>query len=998
MKILVRQILRSTLLLSMIFTISAPNVAFASSDSSATFTINGNTQYGGETINVGYGTSSVTVVVTPTDPGASSTVSGDSGLSTGSNTVTVVVTAFDGSTTTTYFTINVDSPPLSNDSSATFTIDSVSQSGGATVYVTYGTGSVSVGVSPTEPSATSSVSGHTSLITGWNTVTVVVTAPDGVSTSTTYFTVVVNNPSSDSSATFTINGNAQSNWDTINVAYGTSSVNVVTTRTDSGASSTVNGNSNFSTGSNSINVVVTAADGMSTTTTHFTIYVNYPSNDSSATFTINSTTQVGGDTINVNYGTTSVAVVVTPTDSGASSSISGHNSLYTGSNTVTVVVTAADGMNSTTTYFTVNVSNPSNDSSATFSINSNTQVGGDTIYVGYGTTSVSVTVTPTDSGATPTVNGNSNFYTGSNSINVVVTAADGYGSTTTYFTVVVSDPPSSDSSASFTINSSSQAAGDTIYVSYGTTSVSVVVTPTNGGASSSISGESYLSTGPNTITVIVTAADGVSTTTSYFTVIVNGPPSTDSSATFTINGISQIDGDTTHVVYGTSSVAVVVTPTHSGATPSVSGHTNLSFGSNSITVLVTAEDGWTTTTSYFTVIVDIASSDSSATFTINGVSRVNGDTINLAHTATSVVVAVAPNDAGASASVSGDTGLIAGSNTLNVVVTAADASSTTSSFTLMVSFPPIYTIHFANNGHGLAFSDTSTASILFSALPVQANDGSFFFLGWSTTTHASGILTSTYTPPSDGTTLTAIWRNDTPAVVAGPIDPIQQNLAASYSPVSGSTAGADLITIAGNFPARILSITIDGFALPDSAWDWSPSTITITTPAHRSGVVEIQLWNGQVPLMTILSYTYSEFVALRVSAESKAAAAVEVITPETVTAVASDSPIAVIAEIAEAVFTPIVISFGSGSSTVTSAQAKKLALSPAIIKIVVTGYAQRGNPTSDLKLSQKRANSVAALLSKKYPSLKIMTVAKGGSYTSLCAASRNRCAVVRIGS
>ncbi len=80
----------------------------ASTDATATFTVNGVAQVDGDTINVAHGTTTVTVIATPTDGNAIAVITGDTGLATGTNTVTVVVTAEDGTTSiTTTFTVVV---------------------------------------------------------------------------------------------------------------------------------------------------------------------------------------------------------------------------------------------------------------------------------------------------------------------------------------------------------------------------------------------------------------------------------------------------------------------------------------------------------------------------------------------------------------------------------------------------------------------------------------------------------------------------------------------------------------------------------------------------------------------------------------------------------------------------------------------------------------------------------------------------------------------------
>jgi hypothetical protein len=73
----------------------------------STFTINGTSALtAGTSINVANGTTSVTVVATPTQSGATRVITGATGLVTGNNTVTVVVTAEDGTTTRTFVALN----------------------------------------------------------------------------------------------------------------------------------------------------------------------------------------------------------------------------------------------------------------------------------------------------------------------------------------------------------------------------------------------------------------------------------------------------------------------------------------------------------------------------------------------------------------------------------------------------------------------------------------------------------------------------------------------------------------------------------------------------------------------------------------------------------------------------------------------------------------------------------------------------------------------------
>ena len=77
-----------------------------------------------------------------------------------------------------------------------------------------------------------------------------------------------------------------------------------------------------------------------------------------ASFTVNGTTVANASTINVANGVASVAVVVTPTDSNATSVISGATGLVTGRNPVLIVVTAQDGITTQRYTFDVVVAGP----------------------------------------------------------------------------------------------------------------------------------------------------------------------------------------------------------------------------------------------------------------------------------------------------------------------------------------------------------------------------------------------------------------------------------------------------------------------------------------------------------------------------------------------------------------------------------------------------------------------------------------------------------------
>ena len=189
--------------------------------------------------------------------------------------------------------------PSSDTSLTIFNIDtqSVGTTGGGTVTVPYGTTTVYVEVTTTSPVATISVDGGpapqgsitttVSVTPGSNTVTVLVTAEDGVTTSTYYGYVTVENESSDTSlSTFTVNGTSVTDGETITVSYGTTSVPVVVVTTSSAAYISVDLNEgtpstgtgsvsdtfgDLSVGSNELHVNVLAEDGV--TSQQYIVYV-----------------------------------------------------------------------------------------------------------------------------------------------------------------------------------------------------------------------------------------------------------------------------------------------------------------------------------------------------------------------------------------------------------------------------------------------------------------------------------------------------------------------------------------------------------------------------------------------------------------------------------------------------------------------------------------------------------------------------------------------------
>jgi|GEM_PF-1687599 len=667
------------------------------------------------TASVTNATTSITVRPTVTDSTAtvkvngttvaSGAASGAISLSVGSNTITTVVTAQDGITTTTY-TITVTRLP-----SSVCTLSSLVLSSGTlsptfsvatpsyTASVTNATTSITVTPTVTDATATITVngisvasgvaSGSISLSVGANVITTVVTAQDGVTTNT-YTVTVTRAPSTVatlsslvlSSGTFSPTFAATTFSYTTSVTYATTSITVIPTVTDTTATIKVNGIAvasgavsgaiTLSVGSNTITTIVTAQDGV--TTKAYTVTVTRSAASTVATLsglvlssgTLSPTfaTATHAYTASVTNGTTSIIVTPTVTDATAtitvngtvvtSGTASGPSALSVGSNTITTVVTAQDGV--TTNTYTVTVTRAPSTvatlsslvmSSGTLSPIFAAATTTYTASVTTATTSITVTPTVTDAAATITVNGATvasgaasgsiALSFGANLITIVVTAQDGL--TTKTYTVTVTRALSTVATLSGLVPSSGSlsptfAAATTSYtasVAYAVNSINLTPTVTDAAATIKVNGTTVasgvasglisLSVGSNTITTIVTAQDGV-TTKAYTVTVTRSAASTVatlsslvlSSGALTPTFAAATISYTTTVANTTTSITVTPVVTDTTATIKVNGTTvasgvasgaiSLSVGANTITTVVTAQDGVTTKT--YTAIVTLS--------------------------------------------------------------------------------------------------------------------------------------------------------------------------------------------------------------------------------------------------------------------------------------------------------------------------------------------------------------------------------------------------------
>ena len=225
-----------------------------------------------------------------------------------------------------------------------------------------------------------------------------VTAADGVSTQVYTLNIHVNPSTNTDLSVFTLNTTPVVDGATVELPYGTTSVDVVAETADPDASVEVSGDTGLVVGDQLLTVTVTAADGVTSKDRTVTLRVAASSDDtdtSLSSLTVNDTSYSDGDTVTLDAGSTATVNAV-PTDSRAVAVVYGADDLAQGDNPVTIVVTAADGVSSQIYYLTIHLNPSTNTDLSVFTVNTTTVVDGATVELPYGTTSVDVVAETAD--------------------------------------------------------------------------------------------------------------------------------------------------------------------------------------------------------------------------------------------------------------------------------------------------------------------------------------------------------------------------------------------------------------------------------------------------------------------------------------------------------------------------------------------------------------------------------------------------------------------------
>jgi VCBS repeat-containing protein len=578
----------------------------------------------------GFGVDQVVVTAVTSDVDATYSVSGVSGLVSGSNLVTVRVLAADGFTAKSYVVV-VTVPSFAADNTLKlFQVDGVDVHSGDVVDVLSGVSSVPVVAVANSENASVVVSGGSGLHVGLNVVTVSVTAENGDPAS--YVVTVRVAASGDSGLeSILVNGSVVAVGGTFDVAAGTQSVTVVGRTSDAEASFEVTGNESLVEGDNLITITVTAADSTPTRYT-FKVYVQpFSDNAELSVFSINGFVLADGDTIEVQSDVVEAAVVAIPEFPNATYEVITGTALEVGKNIVSVRVTSESGRVAKVYSATVNRQTPASSNvniSQVFIDQTPIEVGG-TYFAEPATTQVVVDVVTEDAKAGFRVLGNTALKTGLNTIRVLVTAENGDADTYLFY-VDVSKPRNTNLSSLRVDGISLDLENDLEYsVSSKTESVTVLAVAEDLDATVTVSGSDQLSAGKNYVTVTVLAADGV-TTKDYVIALTKAELSGDNRlSSIKVDGTSiEVDGQY-DVEPGITSVNVVATAFDSEALVEILGNEDLNPGANTVTVTVTAQNGDSAEYLFIVFVKSLSGDTSLSTLKVNGADAEEGSVIHL---------------------------------------------------------------------------------------------------------------------------------------------------------------------------------------------------------------------------------------------------------------------------------------------------------------------------------------------------------------------------------
>ena len=494
---------------------------------------------------------------------------------------------------------------------------------------------------------------------------------------------------------------------TCTVANSVTKTTVTATATSSVATVSGTGSKTLNVGSNTVSIVVTSQSGSVKT---YTVVVTRKANSDATLKSLGVTGKTITPTFNkdvltysltVPYSIDSITITGEANVNTSNVESLGSKVLNVGENSFDIVVTAED--KTTKTYNITVTREQDNDTSLkSIGVKGYDIVKVDdnnyTLTVENTVTSVEIEAEALSNVAAITGTGVKNLSVGENKFAVIVTAQNGKIST---YNVTVTRKASSDatlkslkvSSGTLSPTFASGTTSYTLTVPYSVTSLTVTPTVNNSEAKASVTGNTSLVVGTNTVSIVVTAGDGTKKT--YTITVTRSKDTTNtlkslslSSCTLSPTFASSTTSYTCTVANSVTKTTVTATATSSVATVSGTGSKTLSVGSNTVSVVVTSQSGAKKT--YTVTVTRKASSDatlkslkvSSGTLSPTFASGTTSYILTVPYSVTSLTVTPTVNNSEAKASVTGNTSLVVGTNTVSIVVTAGDGTKKTYTITV----------------------------------------------------------------------------------------------------------------------------------------------------------------------------------------------------------------------------------------------------------------------------------------------------------------------------
>ncbi len=442
----------------------------------------------------------------------------------------------------------------------------------------------------------------------------------------------------------------------------------------------------------------------------------------------------------------------------------------------------------------------------------------------------------------------------------------------------------------------------------------------------------------------------------------------------------------------------------------------LSYGSETASVAPGFTSGPATTTTP-------ASSIASTTATINGTITPNGLAITAANfvwgtdptlatgtTSTSTFTTSSANST-PSASLTGLTASTTYYYELNATNSTSSSTSNISSFTTTAGAGTPPTIASASITGTTTVGQTLTAvsNTVTGTTPItetyqwmssSTSGGSYSNIGGATgstyvlqagdaTKYIKVTITeaNTFTPDASATSSPTTVINPiaepSPSATPTPTPPPPPNQLSSISScgvASGPTTGGNVYVISGSFVSPISHVMLNSQWI--SGWSQTPTTLSITMPAHSAGGVSITIYNGQAPVLRDCAYAYVVGTPTPKQTPTETPKPTPSATPtETPKPTPSATPTPTPTSNQATPVTPkptapvsVSVYFDTAQSTLTPAATATLdklvqgILTHELTSVLVTGYTDaQGVATgyNNQALSQARAHQVAAYLQSK---------------------------------